>query len=64
VPVVLDPDYGFGMPVVDGTGFRTEIIAERFESELASEIASDLGISELQVERALQFEISRRPAAA
>ena len=61
--VVVDPEYGFGLPVVHGTGIRTEIIAERFEHELAEEIADDLRIDVTQVARALQFEVSRRKAA-
>ena len=59
IPVVIDPEYGFGLPVVEGTGFRTEIIAERFEHQLEEEIARELGIPVLQVQRALQFEVSR-----
>lgn len=61
--VVIDPEYGFGLPVIDGTGFRTEIIAERFEHESEEEIADDLGISMIQVQDALRFEIARRKAA-
>ena len=64
IPVVIEPQYGFGLPVVEGTGFRTEIIAERFEHELEHEIAEEFGISALEVKRALQFEISRRDRAA
>ena len=64
IPIVVDPEFGFGLPVVSGTAIRTEIIAERFEDELEEEIAEDLGVTPMEVQRALQFEISRRPAAA
>ena len=63
VPIVIDPEYGFGLPVVRGPGIRTEIIAERFEHEPEEEIAKYLGISVIQGQRALQFEVSRRKAA-
>ena len=62
--IVVDPEYGFGLPVIAGTGYRTEIIAEWFEHELEDDIAKELSIPVLQVQRALQFEISRRPTAA
>ena len=29
-PVVIDPDYSFGLPVVVGSGVRTESIAEQY----------------------------------
>lgn len=63
VDVVIDPEYGFGLPVVRGVGIRTEIIAERFEHERDDEIADDLGMSVRQVQDALRFEIARRRAA-
>ena len=63
IPIVIDPDYGFGLPVIQGTGIRTEIIAERFEHEADDEIAEDLGIDLRLVKHALQFEIGRRNAA-
>lgn len=57
VPVVVDPDYGFGLPVVAGTGIRTEDIAERAEAEEPmEEIAGDFGIEVYQVEAALGYE--------
>ncbi len=61
--VVIDPEYGFGLPVIEGTGYRTEIIAERFEHEQEQEIADDLGVSVSQIQDALRFEIARRKAA-
>lgn len=62
-PVVIDPEYGFGLPVVYGTGIRTEILFERFTAgELPEEIAGDFRLDVIQVERALQFESQRRAA--
>src|SRR5262249_49347568 len=56
-PVVVDPDYGFGFPIMDGTNIRTEIRYERFKAgELSEEIAADFRLDRKQVERALQFE--------
>lgn len=60
VPVVIDPGYGFGLPVIAGTSIRTEIVAERFEHEVEEEIAEDLSVTRDEITRALQFEISRR----
>lgn len=59
VPIVVDPDYGFGLPIVSGTGIRTEDIAERSEAkEPPEEIADDFGIEVYQVEAALRYELS------
>lgn len=63
--VVVDPDYGFGLPVVSGSGVRTEIILERFQAgDLPAEIARDFNLSTTEVERALQFELKRLKRAA
>jgi uncharacterized protein (DUF433 family) len=62
-PVVVDPDYGFGFPIMDGTNIRTEIRYERFKAgELSEEIAADFRLDRKQVERALQFEAERHAA--
>lgn len=62
-PVVVDPEYGHGFPVIVDSGVRTEIVFERFRAgALAAEIANDFNVSEVEVERALQFESSRRAA--
>lgn len=56
-PVVLDPDYGFGMPVVSGTSVRTEIIAERaLAGDNAEEIAYDFSLGRRQIDAALRYE--------
>ena len=60
VPIVVDPEYGQGLPVVEGSGVRTEIIRERAEAgDLIEQIASDFNLSSAEVERALQFELKR-----
>jgi uncharacterized protein (DUF433 family) len=56
-PVVLDPDYGFGFPVVFNTGVRTEIVAERaLAGDKVDQISYDFGLSKSQVEAALEYE--------
>jgi len=63
VPIVVDPDYGFGYPVVFRTGVRTEILAERaLAGDHIPEIAYDFGLDQEQVEAALKYE--RVPLAA
>jgi uncharacterized protein (DUF433 family) len=55
--VVVDPDYGFGLPVVVGSGVRTESIAEQFEAGDAMEhIAYDFNVTSEQIEGALKLE--------
>ena len=62
VRVVVDPDYGFGLPVIAGTGVRTEIIAERARAgDSTEEITYDFGVTEDQIEDALRWEM---PSAA
>ena len=58
--VVIDPEYGFGFPVVERSGVRTEIILERFKAgDLNEQISADFNIEPLHVARALQFELQR-----
>lgn len=60
VPILVDPEYAFGIPVIAGSGVRTEIILERSRAgDLADEIAADFNVSNLEVQRALQFELQR-----
>lgn len=57
VPVVVDPDYGFGLPVVHKTGVRTEIVAERAAAgDSLDEIAYDFDLEEEQIKAALVYE--------
>jgi uncharacterized protein (DUF433 family) len=58
VGVVVDPDYGFGLPVIEGTGVRTEIIAERKRAgDSTDEITYDFGVTPHQIEDALRWEM-------
>lgn len=59
-PIMIDPDYAYGFPVIQHSGVRTEIILERFQAgDLHEQIARDFNIRPIEVERALQFELSR-----
>jgi uncharacterized protein (DUF433 family) len=61
--VVVDPDYGFGLPVVEGTGVRTEIIAERHRAgDSAAEIAYDFDVTPKQINDALRWEMPKKAA--
>jgi uncharacterized protein (DUF433 family) len=63
-PIVVDPAYGYGFPVVAKSGVRTETIKERFEAgDLEAQIAEDFNLDPLEVERALQFELKLARAA-
>ncbi len=58
VGVLVDPDYGFGLPVIAGTGIRTEIIAERTRAgDSTDEITYDFGVTPNQIKDALQWEM-------
>jgi uncharacterized protein (DUF433 family) len=62
--VVVDPDYGFGLPVVEGTGTRTEIIAERYRAgDSTEEITYDFGVTPAQIKDALRWEMPDTAAA-
>lgn len=55
--VVVDPVYGFGSPVIWGSGVRTELVAERAEvGDRHEVIAYDFDLTHEQVESALLFE--------
>ena len=57
--VVLDPQFGYGLPVVEGTGVRTEILVERGEAgDSIDQIAADFGVSTESVRDALKYERS------
>jgi uncharacterized protein (DUF433 family) len=59
-PIVVDPDYGFGLPVIDGSGVRTEIILERYRADDSEEeIARDFHITPDEVNQAIRFETNR-----
>ena len=64
VGVVIDPEYGFGLPVVEGTGIRTEIIAERdVAGDSIEEITYDFGVTPAQIKDALFYEREKLKAA-
>ncbi|MCC6381642.1 MAG: DUF433 domain-containing protein [Dehalococcoidia bacterium] len=59
-PIVIDPEYGFGLPVISGSGVRTETIRERVEvGDSYDQVAYDFGVSRDQVESAVRFELQR-----
>ena len=56
--ILVDADYGFGLPVIEGTGIRTEIIAERTRAgDSVDEITYDFGVTAEQIEDALRWEL-------
>jgi len=59
-PIVIDPDYGFGLPVVNKSGVRTEIILERSQSgDSPEQIADDFNLRVADVKEALAYEKTR-----
>ena len=61
--VIVDPEYGFGLPVVAGSGVRTETIYEQVQGFVPQKrIAADFNITLEDVEHAIQFEASRTPS--
>jgi uncharacterized protein (DUF433 family) len=62
-PILVDPNYGFGFPVVAGSGVRTEVVFEQFQGGSAlKEIADDFRITDDEAERAVRFEATRLAA--
>jgi uncharacterized protein (DUF433 family) len=56
VAVLVDPNFGFGLPVVEGTGVRTEIIAERHRAgDSIDEITYDFDVTPKQITDALRW---------
>jgi uncharacterized protein (DUF433 family) len=56
-PIAIDAKIAFGRPVVLRLGITTEIIAERMDAgENVSELASDYGLSEAEIEQAILYE--------
>ncbi len=56
--VVIDPRLSAGRPVIAGTGLTTQIIAERYKAgESVSQLATDYGREESEIEEALRCEI-------
>ncbi|MBK6375753.1 MAG: DUF433 domain-containing protein [Dokdonella sp.] len=60
--VVIDPKRGFGRPVLDGRGIRTEVVVERFQAgESIASLAEDYGLDPSVIEDILR---SQQPLAA
>lgn len=58
--IYLDPEYAFGLPVIAGSGVRTEIVFERWDADASrEEIAEDFNLSVEDVDNALRFEVNR-----
>jgi len=56
--VVIDPNFGFGRPVLDGKGIRVEVIVERFQAgESIASLAEDYGISEDVIEEIIRNQL-------
>lgn len=49
--VVIDPERGFGRPVLDGRGIRTDVVVERFiAGESIASLAADYGLDPAMIE--------------
>ena len=56
--VVIDPRFGFGRPVLDGTGIRTDVVIERFSAgEPLEVLAEDYGRPKEEIEEILRCEL-------
>jgi uncharacterized protein (DUF433 family) len=56
-PIMVDPEYGFGSPVIFGSGLRTELVAERRDAgDPPNIIAYDFSLTPKQIESALKME--------
>ena len=56
--LVIDPRLGFGRPVIDGTGIRTEVIIDRFRAdERLESIANDFGRPPADIEEIVRVEM-------
>lgn len=54
-PVVIDPEFNFGAPTVDG--ISTEVLAEMVDAgEPLEEVADDYGLSPARLRQALAYE--------
>lgn len=55
--ILIDPQVGFGKPVISGTGISTTVIASRFNArESISELAKEYGRSIKEIEEAVRWE--------
>lgn len=59
-PIVVDPEYGYGLPVIQDSGVRTELVRERMEAgDSIQQIADDFNEDPARIEAAIQFELQR-----
>lgn len=57
--VVIDPRFGFGRPVLDGRGIRTEVLIERFRAgEAMSLLAEDYSLDIDVIEEVIRNHLS------
>lgn len=57
--VVVDARVAFGRPVIDGTGVRTEVVANRLKAgESISDLAVDYGVGVGAIEEAIRYELA------
>lgn len=62
--IMISPAVSFGRPVIAGTGIPTDVVASRFHArESISELASEYGRSDREIEEAIRWE-SRTALAA
>jgi uncharacterized protein (DUF433 family) len=55
--VTIDPDIGFGRPILTSRGISTRVIADRIDSgESAEALAEDYGIELTEIEEAVVYE--------
>ena len=56
--VVIDPRFGFGRPVIEDTGIRTEVVIDRFRAgEPIDSLAEDYGRSRAEIEEIVRGEL-------
>jgi uncharacterized protein (DUF433 family) len=63
--IVVDPEFGFGQPVLHGHNIKTSVIADFFQGEGADAkgTAKWFGVKEMEVRAAVRFERSLKAAA-
>ncbi len=62
--VMLDPRFGWGLPVIAGSGVRTDVLFERAKAgEDLEAIAEDFSLESADVEAAITWEQAARQAA-
>ncbi len=63
--VLISPELAFGKPVLAGTGITTEVIAGRFMArDSMQELADEYGVSPMQIEEAIRWELPKLMHAA